>query len=320
MVVSVGEVLVDFVSTRTGSLMNSAIFVKKIGGEAANVAVGLAKLGTHSVFIGKVGADTFGRFLVRELRRHQVDVRNIVFDEEYKTRLAFVALEKSGHRNFEFWEKKPAGVQLKLADINLRAIKKSCIVNIAPLLLTREPGRTTAFRVAMEAVRRGAGIAFDANVRPALWRSSVEARRVMLQMIKRCTIVRLNNEEARFLTGERDVQTAATKLRRLGARLVAVTLGASGCYFQTRNAEGFASGFKVRATDTTGCGDAFFAALLHGIARSGRLAEALSVDELTEICLYANAVGALTSLKRGGADAIPSRTQAARFLQHRHQS
>jgi sugar/nucleoside kinase (ribokinase family) len=313
-ITSIGEVLIDFVSTATGSLTDSPGFVKTVGGEGANVAVGLAKLGSHSVFIGKVGADSFGRFLVGQLKKHHVDVRQVMFDEKHKTRLAFVSLEKSGNRDFEFWEKIPAGEQLQLSEINLAALKKSRIVNIAPLLLMKEPARTTALQVARELRKGKTEIAFDANVRLALWHSAAEAKRVMLKVAKLSTILRLNDDEARFLTAKSDVQLAARSLRKLGAKLLAVTLGANGCYFQTENAEGFVEGFKVKAVDTTGCGDAFFAALLHGIAHSTSSLEEMSADELNSICVYANAVGALTSLKRGGAEGVPYPPTVIRFL------
>jgi fructokinase len=313
-ITSIGEVLVDFVSTATGSLSESPAFVKTVGGEAANVAVGLAKLGSHSVFIGKVGADSFGRYLASALKKHGVDVRRLVFDAKHNTRLAFVSLEASGERDFEFWEKIPAGEQLRLADINIASLKQSRIVNIAPFLLMKEPARTTALQVARALRGSKTAVAFDANVRLALWSSAAEARRVMLQMARLSTIVRMNEDEARFLTGKRDMHLAAHALRTLGPKLLAITLGAQGCYFQTATAEGFVAGFKVKPVDTTGCGDAFFAALLHGIAHSTSTLDDMSEGELNSICLYANAVGALTSLTRGGAEGVPYPGTIIRFL------
>lgn len=313
----IGEALVDLIATKPASLENATGFVKTLGGESANVAVGLAKLGSRSVFIGKIGADPFGRFLVSELKKHGVDVRQIVFDKRHKTRLAFVSLEESGERDFEFWERIPAGEQLRFSDIDFSSLRQSRIVNIAPFLLMKEPARSTAFRVARDIAKHGGEIAFDANVRLSLWHSPNEAKRVMLQMARLSTILRLNDDEAKFLTGTSDVQFAARSLRTLGPTLIAVTLGASGCYFQTASAAGFVEGFNVKAIDTTGCGDAFFAALLHGIASSSSALEEMSEDELHSMCLYANAAGALTSLKRGGAEGVPYPKDVVRFLRSR---
>src|ERR1700690_3978090 len=99
-VTCIGESLIDFISTEKGAtLSETAGFLKLAGGAPANVAVGLAKLGTRSAFVGKVGADPFGKFLRAELARYGVDTAGMSFDNEHKTRLAFVSLTKSGGRN-----------------------------------------------------------------------------------------------------------------------------------------------------------------------------------------------------------------------------
>ena len=97
-------------------------------------------------------------------------------------------------------------------------------------------------------------------------------------------------------------------------------MGAKGCYFQTKTAEGFCPGYKVKPIDTTGYGDAFFAALLHGIARAQQKVDAFSAENLKSICVYANAVGALTSLKLGGAGGVPFAKDVSRFLVREHSS
>ncbi len=310
----IGEALVDLVATSPGPLSHVRGFVKALGGEGANVAVGLARLGSHVRFVGRVGADAFGTFLVEELSKNGVDTRGIVFDKRHKTRLAFVSLSNDGERDFEFWEKEPAGEQLETADIDFSAVAASRIVNIAPLLFMKEPARSTAFEIAERIRDIGGVVAFDANVRLSLWKSAAEARRVLSLMARRASILRLNADEANFLTGEADLDRAARKLRASGPHLVAITLGAKGSYVQTASVRTFVRGFKVKAVDTTGCGDAFFAGLLHGIAATGRPAGTLSEEELTSICRFANAVGALTARKRGGAAAIPYPKHVARFM------
>jgi sugar/nucleoside kinase (ribokinase family) len=96
-VTTVGEVIVDFVSTAPGTgLQKASGFVKAAGGAPANVAVGLARLGTRSAFIGKTGDDSFGRFLEATLRHEGVDTNGLRFDRNHKTRLAFVSLDASG--------------------------------------------------------------------------------------------------------------------------------------------------------------------------------------------------------------------------------
>src|SRR5579862_2337949 len=135
-VTCIGEAIVDFVSTKRGAALSDAPeFLKCAGGAAANVAVGLAKLGVESNFIGKVGDDPFGRFVAQELRSHGVDISGVSYDAEHKTRLAFIALSKSGERSFEFWERDPADEHLTAADLSPAKIAKSTVVHISSFLL-----------------------------------------------------------------------------------------------------------------------------------------------------------------------------------------
>lgn len=317
LITSIGEPVADFVSTKNRvTLAQSPGFVKVGGGEAANVAVGIARLGTHSAFIGKVGNDSFGRFLTEELARHDVNVCGIVFDEDHKTRLAFISLTATGERDFEFWEQHPAGEHLKYAEVRMDSITRSRMVNIGALLLLKEPSRSAAFRIAAAARMKRCAITFDPNLRLALWKSRKEAQQVTLKMITISNILRMNEDEGKFLTGSSSLRGMAKKIRKLGPELVVITRGSKGCYFQTADAEGLVPGFQVRTVDTTGCGDGFFAGLLHQLASIPDI-PSLSSRQLTSMCRYANAVGALTSLKRGAVPGMPRNSEVKRLLRAR---
>jgi len=317
-VLSIGELIVDFVSMNEGaSLRSTPAFKKCAGGAPANVAVGIARLGTHSAFIGRVGADPFGRFLKDELRTAGVEASGIVFDQSHKTRLAFVALGKDGDRSFEFWEKEPADERLQSTDIPRKILARTRIVNIGAFLLVRNPARRAAFDLARRARACGCDVCFDPNLRLSLWIDREEARRISSAMIQLATILRLNDTEAAFLTGRRNMSQAASRLRKLGPNLIAVTLGRRGCFFQTAEVEGYAPGFRVRAVDTTGCGDGFLAGFLDGLVRHNKPPNRLAEKELRGICRAANAVGALVALRHGAIDAMPSRSELLTFLRRR---
>ena len=322
-VTCIGELLIDFVSTEKGvRLSEAAGFLKLAGGAAANVAVGLAKLGTRSAFVGKVGADPFGKFLRSELNRYGVDTSGVSFDSEHKTRLAFVSLTKSGDRDFEFWERNPADEHLLPGDVDIDRVAKSKIVAVSSFLLMNEPARTSLFRIVKRLRREGCMIAFDPNVRLALWKSRDAARKNILKAIRLSHVLRMNDEESAFLSESEDVETAAGKFISMGPALVVVTLGEKGCYFKTAQHSGFMKGFRVKYADTTGCGDGFFAALLHGLVRSGKSVTELTLSDLASNCRTANAVGALTAAKHGAIPALPDGALLKKFLktnQAKHQ-
>lgn len=311
----IGEALVDFVSTKRGVPLSGAPgFLKLAGGASANVAVGLAKLGTRSAFIGKVGNDPFGNFLQTELNRNGVDASGVRFDDEHKTRLAFVSLTKSGDRDFEFWERRPADEQLLPSDLDFNKVGKSKIVVIGSFLLMNEPARTSLFRIAKKLRRQRCIIAFDPNARLTLWRSHNEARKIILKALCLSHVVRMNIEEAKFLSEIDNIEIAAEKFIAMGPELVVVTFGEEGCYFKTAQHSGFMKGFSVKAADTTGCGDGFFAALLHGIVQSHKTISGLSLGEIASVCREANAAGALTATRHGAIPALPDSNRMRQFL------
>ena len=314
-VTCIGEALIDFVSTKKGvTLSETEGFLKLAGGAPANVAVGLAKLGTRSAFVGKVGDDPFGKFLRTELAGYGVETSGVRFDAAHKTRLAFVSVTASGGRDFEFWEKQPADEQIFPADVDLATVSKSKIVSISSFLLLHEPARTSFFRIAKRVRREGCLFSFDPNLRLSLWKSRAEARKVVLKAVGLSDILRMNDEESAFLSGMQGVESASELFLSKGPKLVVVTLGAKGCYFRTAMHSGFIKGFRVKNADTTGCGDGFYAALLHGVVRTGKKIGELSLSELALICRTANAVGALTASKHGAIPALPDAASLKKFL------
>ena len=317
-VTCVGEALVDLIATKRGVTLSDAHdFTKYAGGSAANIAVGLANLGIRTAFVGRVGKDPFGKFLGDEFARHSVDCSGVIYDPDRKTRLAFVSRTTSGDRDFEFWERQPAGEQLRWSDIDLKRVVRSKIVHIGSFLLLQEPSRSTALRLAEALQRSGCILSFDPNLRLSLWRSKSEARRIHLAMVKRATILRLNAEEAFFLTKKRVLESAVKELRALGPSTVVVTMGNKGCYASSEQGSTWVKGFRVKVADTTGCGDGFFAALLAGLVRAASTPHDLSLDSMYSICRTANAVGALTATRYGVIGALPTSAQVRRFLSTR---
>ena len=116
--ICLGEALIDFVALESGvSLGGASGFKKAPGGAPANVAVGLAKLGVPTGFIGKVGDDPFGHFMAETLNGHGVDVSRLHFSRRARTALAFVALTAQGERDFVFYGQPSADMLLEPGEI-----------------------------------------------------------------------------------------------------------------------------------------------------------------------------------------------------------
>jgi len=311
-VLTLGELLIDFVPDRTGVTLGEAErFLKAAGGAPANVAVGVRRLGVDAGFIGKVGDDPFGHWLASILERDGVDVSQLRFDDAARTALAFVSLTEEGERDFMFY-RHPSADQLHRADeIDLKAVADATILHHGSISLIQEPSRSATL-AAIDAAR-GAGrlVSYDPNLRLPLWESEEAAREGMLGPWKLAHVIKISEEELSFLTGSSDLE-AARSLMHDELRLLTVTLGQAGVAWFAGDRSGRVDGFSVKPEDTTGAGDAFVAALLAALAREPELA---SDDDALEGALRrANAYAALTTTRPGAIPALPSADELDRFL------
>ena len=124
LIVSFGEMLIDFVPTVSGvSLADAPGFLKAPGGAPANVAIAITRLGGKAAFVGKLGDDEFGQMLAGILKENKVCTEGINFDKGARTALAFVTLRDDGEREFMFYRNPSADMLLKPEELNLNLIK-----------------------------------------------------------------------------------------------------------------------------------------------------------------------------------------------------
>jgi fructokinase len=312
-VICLGELLIDFVPTVTPTtLVDAPAFKKAPGGAPANVAVGLARLGVSSAFMGKVGDDPFGHFLADTLAAAGVDVGTLRFTAQARTALAFVSLLADGDREFMFYRHPSADMLLTPEDIDTAALGAARALHYGSISLIGEPSRSATLHAIDAARTAGCLISCDPNLRLALWPDREAARAGLLLAIGRAQIVKISDEELRFLTGSDDPAAARQQLWHERLELMVVTLGSAGCVYFTRDFGGIVVGFGVAAVDATGAGDGFVAGLLQGLVMDRRIV----TDEarLRELCRFANAVGAITTTERGAIPALPTRERVVAFL------
>lgn len=127
LIVSFGEMLIDFVPTVSGvSLAEAPGFLKAPGGAPANVAIAVSRLGGKAAFVGKLGDDEFGHMLAGILKENHVRADGINFDKGARTALAFVTLRADGEREFMFYRNPSADMLLTPEDLNLELIRSVC--------------------------------------------------------------------------------------------------------------------------------------------------------------------------------------------------
>ena len=311
--ICLGELLIDFVPTVTGTdLINAPAFKKAPGGAPANVAVGLQRLGVNSAFMGKVGDDAFGHFLAQTLSDAGVDTSPLRYSTEARTALAFVSLKADGDREFMFYRHPSADMLFTPEEVDVAAIRATKLLHYGSISLISEPSHSATLHAVRTAQDAGCLISYDPNLRLALWPDAEAARAGMLQGLAQAQIVKISEEEVEFLTGLDDLDRAKDKLWHGQLKLMVITLGAAGSRFITPDFSGEVKGFSVQAVDATGAGDGFVAGLLQGLLNDPSILQ--DQTRLHELCHFANAVGALTTTERGAIPALPTRAQVERFL------
>lgn len=305
----IGELLIDFVAEKQGSDLSKAKeFTKKAGGAPANVACAIAKLGGKSVFLGCVGRDPFGAFLLNVLEQNDVDI-SLAQQCDTFTTLAFVSLAENGERDFVF--SRGADKELKYDT----ALKKGFSGNLIHF------GAAAAFlggnleeaygRYFFDALTQNAFISFDPNFRSDLWKNNEE------KFIKKCLIFvekahlcKFSIEEALLISGKDTMADACDFLHEFGAQIIAITLGSEGTFISAPSLKIKVPSIEVTPVDTTGAGDAFIGCLLLQIANLSNPFDIIENNQLLlNMVKKANKAGALTTTNYGAIASLPSKEQ-----------
>lgn len=301
---SMGELLIDFTpmgTTEDGRLL----FARNPGGAPANVAVQALRAGTSAGFLGRVGKDMFGDFLVDTLKECGVETAGLSQDPDYATSLAFVQLSETGDRDFSFYRNPGADTRLSYEETDLSLIEACKLLCFGSLLLTAEPSRSTVTKLVDLARSKGKITAYDPNWRPPLWKDRAQGVAQMRSLIGKADIMKVSDEELALITEREDMEAGAKALLEQGVSLVVVTLGPKGCAVFTRGFTLRKNTYDTKVRDTTGSGDSFFGALLAKIVQSGKKPGELTEEELSEFVDFANAAGAVCAAKTGAIPALP---------------
>ena len=305
-VVALGELLIDFTCVST-DVDGYPTMAAHPGGAPANFLAALSKFGAKTALLGKVGSDAFGKMLTATLENSGIGTAGIICDDEVFTTLAFVTLDETGDREFSFARKPGADTCLRFEELDLSLIDAAKVFHFGTLSLTDEPARTATYQAVEYAKSKGKLITYDPNLRKPLWKSMDEAKRQMLWGLSQADVVKISDEEVVFLFGMTPQQGAAHILKAYGVKLVFVTCGADGCYFQNAEASGHVPGLQgIKVADTTGAGDIFGGSAVWKLLQIGKAPEKLTADELTEMTAFACKAAGLSTTRAGGISSVPS--------------
>lgn len=307
MVLCIGEILADLIGSTARD--GAVVYTRHAGGAPFNVACGVKAVDGACGFIGRVGDDLTGKFLRAFAREKHFEFLNIETDPRHNTTLAFVEIDAGGERSFCFARKQTADYLIE--DDFESSLSRADIVHIGSLMLSEPQGRTVCERAFAAAAQQGKKISFDVNFRDDLFGYTDAAREMFLNYVRRADIVKVSEEELVFLCGAAECARGehwyVQYLRKLcdkPDKAVALTLGANGCAVCFRENVYLIAAQKITPVDTTGAGDAFYAAFLAGLDRRGFTAE-----NVVRSARLANVAAGYTTLQYGAIAILPPLAQ-----------
>jgi ribokinase len=256
------------------------------GGSAANTIVGLARLGINVGFIGKIAMDREGDLQLADFSKEHVDTNGIIQVKKGHSGNVMGFVDAKGARALYI----QSGINDTITpqEVNMQYISQTQFLHLSSFV--GELSFETQKKI-VETLPANIKVSFDPGI--------LYMRKGIAQLesvIKRSYIMMPNSIELELLTGEKDPQKGAAFLLKKGVKIVAVKMGANGCYVTNGKEDYSIEPFKVKVVDTTGAGDAFCAGFLYGL---------LNKNNLRECGEIGNFVGSRCVMKMGARPGLP---------------
>lgn len=315
-IICLGEILVDcFAAEPAESPEQVSRWTCLPGGAPANVACGLARLGTPVEFVGAVGADRWGQALIQLLVDLRVGCEGVQRHPTAPTRTVYVLLDASSEYSFAgFSRDEPevfADARLAASMIDPHLFQQVKYLVLGTLELAYLQTREAIYRCLDWTRQQHGHIFVDVNWRPVFWPQPATAPGQIHDLLVQVDFLKATEAEAKWLFDTVNPADIATRLPNLAG--VLITAGAAGCTYWLAGNTGTVSGFPVDVEDPTGAGDAFVAGFLHQLYWQGKSA-LLDADCARAMVIYACAVGALTTTRPGAIAAQPTAEEVDAFL------
>lgn len=306
MILVIGEILVDMIGNNQNGITT---FERYPGGAPFNACCGANNLCGKAGFIGAVGDDLNGHFLIDYVNSLNLRYKDIYVDSSHNTTIAFVENGVDGERSFSFNRKNTADYHIPKT--SLQKIKDADIVVLGSLMLSEKEGKNIADEVVKLAKKYNKPLSFDVNYRDDIFKSKEEAIKTSLKYVQKANIVKFAEEEVLLLSGEKDVESGIKKITA-DNQLVLVTLGKNGSRFYYKGMTADVATIKVNSIDTTGAGDAFYSCVLAELNEKDIYT--ISKNELINILKKANICGALACTKKGAINKAPTDAEFEKYL------
>lgn len=311
-----GEILLDFISKEVGKgLDHSVLFEKRPGGSIFNVVVGLRRLGVSVSLLTKIGGDEFAQGLMDIIRREKINSECLKRDINLKTTLAFVAVNKEGKPEFRFYRDNAADTMLTIPEVRDIDPKNYSIYHFGSISLLEKPASDAYLKLLNMFYKEKVITSFDPNIRPSLIKDKKDFLNMFFKISKMVDILKMSDDDLKYITGLTDAKEGLRKiLNKINSSLILVTLGKNGVISYYKGQFMHIPTFnKIRIKETTGCGDAFMAAVIYRLLKRDNF-PVFSRSKLTDILTFANGVATIVGTRYGASNSMPRLQEAEEFI------
>jgi sugar/nucleoside kinase (ribokinase family) len=268
------------------------------GGDALNVAIGLAKLGNSVSVAGRVARDANGKFILNECNKYGIHASGVVYEEECATAASYALIDENGERHF--LSEKSIFEKLSGEDISDEAIEEADMIYIGSAMAMRKMDEGGIKDVFLRAHRLGKMTVMDAAYN--LEDPERDWLSYLAPAFMETDVFFPSMDEAVKITGQTDPELIAECFKKFPMKAFGIKMGAKGCFvtdFKEKRFIKCPEGLPV--VDTTGAGDSFMAGLMTGLARG---LDVFSGSEFAS-CVASKNVGSI-----GGTAGIPDYEEA----------
>ena len=298
-IVAIGEPLFEF-----NQLPGESLYRQGFGGDTSNFAIAAARAGARSAYLTCLGDEAFGRQFLDLWDREGVDRSAVTLDPEAPTGIYFISHGASGHE-FTYRRTGSAASRMRFTAAFARQIESARWLHVSGISQAiGAEACDTVFAAIDHARRHDVGLSYDLNYRPRLWPAS-RAAAIARATIAQADLFLPSIDEAALLFGIEDPRALIDFSHGLGARAVAVKLGARGAIVSDGKAVNEVPAFGVEPVDATGAGDCF-----GGVT----VARLLAGDSLRDAARAGCAAAALSTTGFGAIDPLPRRDAIRRQL------
>lgn len=311
--IAVGRLCIDLNADQINRPMEETkSFTKYVGGSPANIAIGSARLGLKTGFIGKVSDDQIGRFIVNYLNENGIDTTNVSIDRTGAvTGLTFTEIKSPEDCSILMYRDNVADLKLNTDDISEEYIKQSKVVLISGTALAASPSREAVFLALDFAKKHNVVVFFDLDYRPYTWKNDKETAIYYSLAAEKSNVIIGTREEFDMMEqfqeyNKNDVDTAQ-KWFNYKAEIVVIKHGVNGSIAYTKSGESYKGGiYKTKVLKTFGAGDSYASAFIYGLMHGWDLKKAMD---------YGSASAAIVISRHSSSEAMPTIEELHQFVQ-----